>query len=194
MPLPHGDRVSPSPSPPEPGDQIYVIGQSWRSPVTVGVTNRPEDRLRQLQAGSPVNLVLLWSAPGNGLVLEHIQAALATMRAHGQWFDLSPLANPLYLISRLAMEAEKSQEVESRPAETLGEYRKELLAEVAQVERAMRPEVIAAVRAGLPRRAAARRYGLSRETVKAWVASAAEVEATQIRRERTNLLKGLAGR
>jgi predicted DNA-binding protein (UPF0251 family) len=187
QPLPEEDVV--------PAEEIYVIGSSWNSLVTIGAAPKAAPRLQEIQAQSPVPLLLLWSGLGNQAVVRHLHAELGDSRRHGDWFDLTRFANPLEAVTRLAEEGDQARQLAAfaHSTEALGAYRQTLLAEVAQVETAMKPEVVDLVRSGrMSRRAAARRYGLSRETVRAWVTAAAKKDADMLRVTRLATVKSLS--
>lgn len=71
--------------------KIYFIGESLKVGkfIKIGVSNHPERRLRQLQAGSPVTLKILATGPG-GYTAEGIwHLKYVRFRQHNEWFRLT---------------------------------------------------------------------------------------------------------
>ena len=75
---------------PERAQYLYVIGPSRDGPLKIGVAERPERRLIELQVGNPKQLSLYWVYPcPHGLVHEQLMhRLLARHRLSGEWFDL----------------------------------------------------------------------------------------------------------
>jgi DNA-binding MarR family transcriptional regulator len=67
---------------------VYVIGSPVVRPVKIGVSDDPEERLDDLQTGSPVPLVLLWQVHGGQRLESLLHERFAASRMHGEWFDL----------------------------------------------------------------------------------------------------------
>ncbi|WP_331728809.1 GIY-YIG nuclease family protein [Streptomyces canus] len=88
-----------------PGARVYVIGGPGLPYVKIGTSGDPEARLRQLQSGSPVPLSVLWSTPGDTALERELHARFAAHRAHGEWFDLTPLGDPVSVVREAAREA-----------------------------------------------------------------------------------------
>ena len=74
---------------------VYVIGPADLEPgvlVKVGSTVSPGARLKDLQTGSPVHLIMHVAIPSSDCrALEtQIHHRLASVRAHGEWFRYGP--------------------------------------------------------------------------------------------------------
>lgn len=82
--------------------KIYFIGEALKVGrfIKIGVSNRPERRLRQLQAGSPVTLQILASGPGGYMAEALWHDRFARFRQHNEWFRLTE--KMVAEISRLA--------------------------------------------------------------------------------------------
>ncbi|MEU4012096.1 MarR family transcriptional regulator [Streptomyces pseudogriseolus] len=66
---------------------VYVIGSPVVRPVKIGVSDDPEERLEDLQTGSPVPLVLLWQVHGGQRLESLLHERFTAYRTHGEWFD-----------------------------------------------------------------------------------------------------------
>jgi hypothetical protein len=66
---------------------VYVIGSPVVRPVKIGVSDDPEERLEDLQTGSPVPLVLLWQVYGGQRLESLLHERFTAYRTHGEWFD-----------------------------------------------------------------------------------------------------------
>lgn len=75
---------------------IYVIGEadSSRKSVKIGISQDPQDRLRQLQTGHPEKLSIHHLEPvepARARIFERfIHDEIAYLRSHGEWFRLTP--------------------------------------------------------------------------------------------------------
>ncbi|MEW2393036.1 GIY-YIG nuclease family protein [Streptomyces venezuelae] len=77
--------------------RTYVIGIEGSSLVKIGQTSvEPRERRGALQTGLPFELTLLWSVLGDYEAQLHER--FAEYRVRGEWFDLSPLGDPLQVI------------------------------------------------------------------------------------------------
>lgn len=75
---------------------IYVIGPEGSAVVKIGhTTNKPSYRLGNLQTGNPELLVVRWAGEGNEALERHLHAVFKDYRLRGEWFDLSPLGDPV---------------------------------------------------------------------------------------------------
>ena len=88
-------------------DAIYVIGPAAAdSPVKIGIAVDVALRLRGLQAGSPVKLVVHYFLV-TGPITQELEAtahvALYDRRSHGEWFDVTA-RDAVALVQRLADE------------------------------------------------------------------------------------------
>jgi len=71
---------------------VYIIRAANTNTYKIGITINPEQRLRQLQSSSPVDLAIVCAknvddAPGAEL---HIHTMYAANRKHLEWFTLKP--------------------------------------------------------------------------------------------------------
>jgi Meiotically up-regulated gene 113 len=74
----------------------YLIGAEGSHLVKIGYAVDPKKRLAMLQTGQPLTLSLLWSCHG-----DHEQALhrrFAEHRVRGEWFDLTPLGDPVQAV------------------------------------------------------------------------------------------------
>lgn len=75
---------------------IYLIGPEESPVVKIGyTTNDPTSRIGQLQTGNPERLVLRWAGEGDEALERHLHAVFTDYRVRGEWFDLSPLGDPV---------------------------------------------------------------------------------------------------
>ncbi len=73
------------------GSIIYFIQQKTGSgPVKIGRARNVFRRLESLQAGSPVQLVILTTMPGGSVREAELHRQFAHLRLHGEWFQDSP--------------------------------------------------------------------------------------------------------
>lgn len=78
---------------------IYVIGPEESAIVKIGhTTNKPSFRLGNLQTGNPELLVVRWAGEGDELLERHLHAVFKDYRIRGEWFDLSPLGDPVQAV------------------------------------------------------------------------------------------------
>jgi len=68
-------------------DHLYVIGEPDRPVAKVGRSADVRRRLRDLERGSPVRLVIRHVEPGLGGCEFLVHRVLASQRLHGEWFD-----------------------------------------------------------------------------------------------------------
>lgn len=75
---------------------IYVIGPEDSSIVKIGHTiNEPSFRLGNLQIGNHQRLVVRWACEGGEPLEKHLHAVFKDYRIRGEWFDFSPLGDPV---------------------------------------------------------------------------------------------------
>ena len=71
---------------------LYIIGYDKEGPVKIGISNKPERRLKQLQTGQDKQLVLFHveeAVAKHAPVLERfVHAQIAHRRRSGEWFDI----------------------------------------------------------------------------------------------------------
>lgn len=81
----------------------YVIGIEGSPLVKIGYTGgTPEARVGQLQTGLPMQLQLLWSSFGD--YEAELHARFAAHRVRGEWFDLTPLGDPVEVVTAAVVE------------------------------------------------------------------------------------------
>ena len=68
---------------------VYFIGAE-AGPIKIGVSCDPAKRLRTLQTGHPVPLMLLAVVPGGVGVERALHRKFADLRVRGEWFARSP--------------------------------------------------------------------------------------------------------
>jgi hypothetical protein len=70
--------------------QVYFIGSSAKIglPVKIGVSDRPETRLRQLQIASAAKLSILAVVEGDELAEALYHTRFRTQQLHGEWFEI----------------------------------------------------------------------------------------------------------
>lgn len=70
---------------------VYFVQPIDGGPVKIGYTTKPpEERLKELQIGSPVTLRVITWLPGQSMELEReLHRALGFWRLHGEWFESS---------------------------------------------------------------------------------------------------------
>ncbi|MGP3938413.1 GIY-YIG nuclease family protein [Streptomyces sp. 6N106] len=75
----------------------YLVGMEGSPLVKIGFTSGdPKKRLASLQTGQPMKLSLLWSSAGNHESTLHRR--FARHRVRGEWFDLTPLGDPVRVV------------------------------------------------------------------------------------------------
>ncbi|MEV6131766.1 GIY-YIG nuclease family protein [Streptomyces violaceusniger] len=75
----------------------YLVGMEGSPLVKIGFTSGdPKKRLASLQTGQPMKLSLLWSSEGNHESALHHR--FAPHRVRGEWFDLTPLGDPVQVV------------------------------------------------------------------------------------------------
>lgn len=84
--------IPPKPKQPRQGF-VYVAHAPEVGRCKIGWSEyNPETRVRELQIGSPVKLVLAVSFPGTIQDERRIHRAFAAERLHGEWFAIDPKA------------------------------------------------------------------------------------------------------
>lgn len=81
----------------EDSQLAYLIGSYEVRPVKIGISFDPEERLKSLSAGSPVNLHLMWSGPGGRGLEAALHEYFSPYRLHGEWFDFGA-ENAVHLV------------------------------------------------------------------------------------------------
>jgi hypothetical protein len=103
---------------------IYVIGGEGLAPVKVGVTTNLARRLVTLQTSAPARLSVLWTTPGDSALERELHTHLAAYRTSGEWFDLTPLGDPVEAV-RAAVSVAAPALAERRRAEAKTQARQQ---------------------------------------------------------------------
>ena len=75
----------------------YLVGAEGSPLVKIGYTGGdPKARLASLQTGQPMTLSLLWSVDSN--YEKWLHDRFAEYRVRGEWFDLTPLGDPVTVV------------------------------------------------------------------------------------------------
>ncbi|MEV5526373.1 GIY-YIG nuclease family protein [Streptomyces prunicolor] len=100
---------------------VYVIGANALTPVKIGVSINLPGRLKALQTGSAFRLGVLWSTPGDGALEILLHARFRAYQTHGEWFDLTPLGDPVAVVQEAVMQirARDGQRADLVPAAPL---------------------------------------------------------------------------
>jgi hypothetical protein len=77
---------------------LYVIGVVGATPIKIGVSVDPKERLAYLQTGSPLPLVLLWKIPGSFELEGDLHTFFDPYRLHGEWFEFGSV-DPVALVA-----------------------------------------------------------------------------------------------
>jgi hypothetical protein len=81
----------------------YLISAEGSPLVKIGfTTGKPKARMGDLQTGVPMKLSLLWCTEGD--YEDDLHARFAEYRVIGEWFDLTPLGDPVEVVSAAAEE------------------------------------------------------------------------------------------
>jgi hypothetical protein len=90
---------------------VYVIHAAGTNRIKLGYSAQPEDRIRKLQTGSPVELRMLARYPGSRATEARLHSALAEYRKGGEWFEVPPFIG--LLIHQIA--SGRAKEARVRP-------------------------------------------------------------------------------
>ncbi len=74
---------------------VYVIQATGTNRIKLGYSIQPEQRLKELQTGSPYKLKMLAQWPGTRYMESQLHRALAAYRQDGEWFEVPPFAGML---------------------------------------------------------------------------------------------------
>lgn len=75
---------------------VYFIVSPVPRALKIGFTRgNPNKRLKQLQTGSPTELVLLGWYPGSLQEEQQLHREMQHLRVSGEWFRLDPTANEI---------------------------------------------------------------------------------------------------
>lgn len=81
---------------------VYVVGSLIARPVKIGTTGDLAGRVRDLQAGSPVPLHVMWQTRGGRTLERSLHQRFATYRKYGEWFDFGE-DHPVAIIATAAV-------------------------------------------------------------------------------------------
>ena len=70
-------------------EKVYFIQSIFGGPIKIGCTINIDKRLCDLQAGSPIKLVLLGTICGSYEEESKLHKRFGKHRIHGEWFNLS---------------------------------------------------------------------------------------------------------
>lgn len=88
---------------------VYFIACPETGRVKIGFTSKsPEERLRNLQTGSPTELKLMCFQPGTRADEQHLHEILGDFRLHGEWFEAADLV--IYVMALVCRNAIKAFE------------------------------------------------------------------------------------
>lgn len=79
-------RVVYPPPPLVEGHVVYFVQARSGGPIKIGTTRDLQRRLASMQAGSPVELVVLATVPGDSRTENALHKRLTKYRLHGEWF------------------------------------------------------------------------------------------------------------
>lgn len=80
---------------------VYLIGSQSGGLAKIGRARDVIQRLRAIQAMSPVELDLLWSSSGGRELEARLHVEFSNYRTHGEWFDFGNL-DPVAMVSEAA--------------------------------------------------------------------------------------------
>jgi hypothetical protein len=78
--------------------RLYVIGSDDAPWVKIGISVDPQKRLTVLQTGFPFALSVLWHCEGDFTLEQHLHGVFKDHRMQGEWFDLTPLGDPVSVV------------------------------------------------------------------------------------------------
>jgi hypothetical protein len=70
--------------------RVYFIQGEGGGPIKIGHATYVKSRLKELQSGSPVKLVVLATTPGREREERALHDRFASHRLHGEWFSPAP--------------------------------------------------------------------------------------------------------
>lgn len=71
------------------GEVVYVVGAPPTTMVKIGRSVNVSERLRTLQAASPLELRLIDHFPGDAALERSLHKQFTDLRRHGEWFDFA---------------------------------------------------------------------------------------------------------
>lgn len=81
---------------------VYAVGATGTRLIKIGQTTDIRRRLADLSTGSPVQLSVLWTAPGDQRLEASLHRYFSRQRRHGEWFDLG-YADPVEMAAEVAV-------------------------------------------------------------------------------------------
>ena len=81
-------------------EQVYLIQAEGTLRYKIGISVNPVKRLRSMQTGSPVKLILVRTIPGNKDVEAAIHKDLERYRVHREWFEFNHPYTPQNTFAR----------------------------------------------------------------------------------------------
>lgn len=72
-----------------PDSYVYFIKAEGLNRVKIGISKNPEERLKQLQIGSPFKLSLIATTPGNIELERSLHNKFSHIICDGEWFHLT---------------------------------------------------------------------------------------------------------
>lgn len=90
------------------GSHTYMIGAEGSNLVKIGWAKEPQNRVSYLQIGSPLILALLWfdEGPYEG----PLHRRFKDYRVRGEWFDLTPLGDPVEVVTAAVEEIKAAEQ------------------------------------------------------------------------------------
>lgn len=88
--------------------KTYLIGAEGSPLVKIGMAKNPEARVKFLQTGQPMLLSLLWTHEDDHERTLHRR--FADQRIRGEWFDLTPLGDPVEVVTAAIEEIEAAEQ------------------------------------------------------------------------------------
>jgi hypothetical protein len=86
---------------------VYLIQLGENGPVKIGRGNSPEQRLRELQTSSPIELRLLGTRPGGARAEAELHKQFSANRIRGEWFRFNDEMIPAFFACNLADETSR---------------------------------------------------------------------------------------
>lgn len=95
-----------------PTPHTYLVAAENSISIKIGYAGNPKSRLADLQIGQPFQLTLLHVWQGD--YERELHHRFAPQRVRGEWFDLTPLGDPVAVIQAAIDEIRASAEVEQQ--------------------------------------------------------------------------------
>jgi len=150
---------------------VYFIGQDYDTPIKIGVSVDPDERLNGIQTGHPERLSVLARIPGTQQTEAELHRKFAHLRMQGEWFKPDPALRDFIISATTAAREDIGN--------ALGEGITHRQAEVASL-----------ITDGLTNKEIAARLGISERTVEREVTATLSAANVDNRTDLTRLLKG----